>query len=318
MLPRKRLLVIYFSQTGQVEQAVRATLAPLESVAQLHYASLRPVQPYPFPWSYRQFLEAFPDAVLGITHPVHPLNIDEATHFDLVVIAYQPWFLSISTPVLSFLESAQGQALLKGRPVVTLLACRNMWLTSQARMQSVLARAGARLVGQIAFADRAPNLVSLVTVLAYLLKGVSGRLLGIFPPYGISRTDLAQLAPRIGRCLGDHLASGQWETLQAELATAGAVQVHPQLMLLESRASRMFRLYARFIAGRPAGSAARLRRLRLFGVLLPIGVVLLSPLAALAAHVLRLVRRRHVDAEVRRHMGLPPPSPVPNTPEHAQ
>lgn len=316
MLPPKRLLVIYFSQTGQVEQAVRATLAPLESVAELQYASLRPVQPYPYPWTYRQFLEAFPDAVLGVTRPVHPLDIDDAAHFDLVVLAYQPWFLSISTPVLSFLESAQGQALLKGRPVVTLLACRNMWLTSQARLQSVLAQTGAHLVGQIAFADRAANLVSLVTVLAYLLKGVSGRLLGIFPPYGIGRTDLEQLAPRIGRCLGKHLVSGAWETLQAELAGAGAAQVHPQLMLLESRASRMFRLYARFIAARPAGSAARLRRIRLFGVLLPIGIILFSPVATVATHVLRLVRGRHVEAEVRRHTRLPPRTPVPSPPEH--
>lgn len=315
MLRSKNILVVYFSQSGQVEQAVRATLAPLETAAKVHYASLHPTPACPFPWTYRRFLAAFPDAVLGVPGEVRPIEIEESERYDLVVIAYQPWFLSISTPMLSFLESEQGQALLKYRPVITLVACRNMWLSSQTQMKALVRRAEARWVGQIVFPDRAPNLVSLLTVLAYLLTGNSGRLLGLFPPYGVNPADLTHRAPLWGRHVETHLLSGKWEGLQSKLVAAGASPVHPHLMLLEKRARRIFRVYANFIAAHPVGSAARERRLRLLGLLLPMGALLAAPLANVAAYLVRLLRPRHVEAEVRTHLDLSLPKSVPSPKE---
>ena len=48
--------------------------------------------------------------------------------FDLVILAYQVWYLAPSGPITAFLKSEAGRRLLHGRPVVTVIACRNMWL----------------------------------------------------------------------------------------------------------------------------------------------------------------------------------------------
>lgn len=129
----KNILVIYYSQTGQAKQVLDASLKPFAGNPgyTLHYHLVKPKNAFPYPWSYTQFFDAFPETVHGVACELEPLAIDESIVYDLAVIAYQPWFLSICVPISSFLQTEQARRVLAGVPVVTIINCRNMWLGAQ-------------------------------------------------------------------------------------------------------------------------------------------------------------------------------------------
>ncbi|MGB7540893.1 MAG: dialkylresorcinol condensing enzyme, partial [Burkholderiales bacterium] len=125
----KRVLVVYYSQTGQSGEVVRSFTAPLATCAdiELRLIALQPRTPYPFPWRFFRFLDVFPESVHLDPAPIVPIEVEPDEDYDLVILAYQVWFLSPSQPVTAFLKSRAAQRLLAGKPVVTLIACRNMW-----------------------------------------------------------------------------------------------------------------------------------------------------------------------------------------------
>lgn len=288
----KKVLVIYYTQTGQLERAIKATLAPLEAnpAVEVHYEYLQPEISYPYPWTYTRFFDLFPECVQGKPCALKPTAIDPAVDFDLIVLAYQPWFLSICIPVNSFLQSEQAQRLLKDKPVVTIIACRNMWLNAQEKMKKQLLQLGAKLEGNIVFADPSANLISLITVLAFILGGVQKRFLGIFPKYGVADEELKGKAPAYGNTVLKHLQEGDYAGMQTELNSAGAVQVKANLLLMEGRGKALFPIYADYISkkGR-AGTSERKTRVRIFGIVLPLAILILSPIITIVSRLTPLL-----------------------------
>jgi hypothetical protein len=296
----KNVLVIYFTQTGQLSSAVKATMQPFEKDpgVKVHYEQLKPKKIFPYPWSYMEFFDVFPETVHGVPCELEAFSFDPDLNYDLVVLAYQPWFLSVCVPVNSFLLSPEAKKVLAGKPVVTVIACRNMWLSAQEKMKKRLLELNASLVGNIAFVDKSANLVSLVTVLAFVLGGVKDRFLGIFPKYGIKEDDL-MIAPSFGSLVLDALRSGNYSTLQEQLVTAGALKVKPNLMLLEGRGKVLFPLYANYISRKgTAGSRDRRSRVRIFGIVLPIGILILSPLITLISRLAPLIAPSKIRKEI--------------------
>ncbi len=288
----KRVLVIYYTQTGQLNRALRATLAPLENQpdVSIHYELLKPTTPFPYPWSYVKFFDTFPETVQGIPCQLEPTTITENNEFDMIIVGYQPWFLSVCIPVNSFLKSDLAKKLMKNKPVVTVIACRNMWLNAQEKMKRQLLELKANLVGNITFVDKAANLVSLVTVLAFVLKGVQTKYLGIFPKYGVAETDLQNAAPKYGATLLKHLKSGDYNGMQPALNASGAVTVKANLMLMEGRGAVMFPLYANYISKKgSAASKDRQTRVKVFGIVLPTAILILSPIITVASRLAPLL-----------------------------
>jgi len=288
----KKILVIYFTQSGQLHKAVSATLKNLEKDSEIsvQYENLQPKTPFPFPWSYIQFFDAFPETVQGIPCEMQPVKFNPDENFDLVIIAYQPWFLSVSRPVNSFLQSPEAARLLKNKKVITILACRNMWLNAQEKMKVHLKKLGADLVGNITYVDRSGNLTSLITVLAFALGGVQDKFLGIFPKYGVSDEELNQSAWKFGDLIKDRLKSGDYSGLQQQLVASGAINIKPNLMIMEGRGKVLFPLYANFILKKGAASSrGRRTRVRIFGIALPTVILLASPLIAIISRLLPLL-----------------------------
>lgn len=284
----KKVLVVYYTQTGQLNQAVRATLAPLEnrSDVSIHYEQIKPVTPYPYPWKYMEFFDVFPETVHGVPCELQPLSIAENENFDLIVIAYQPWYLSVCIPINSFLQSEAAKKLLAGKPVVTILACRNMWLNGQEKMKLQLKSLQANLVGNITYVDSSANLISLITVLAYVLGGVKDRFLKIFPKYGVSAEYLKTHAGSFGTTILNHLLVNNYETLQPELVSLGAIQIRSNLLLMEGRGKVLFPIYANYISKKgTAGSAERRARVRIFGIVLPTAILILSPVITIISRL---------------------------------
>src|SRR5690606_30250990 len=127
-------------QTAQLAEGVRSVTAPLaaDPAIELVHEILQPLQPYPFPWQFLHFFNTFPETVYELPKPIAPLQVDPDAPFDLIILAYQVWFLSPAQPMMAFLQSDAAARLLKGRPVMTLIACRNMWLQAQGVMQQHL------------------------------------------------------------------------------------------------------------------------------------------------------------------------------------
>jgi len=296
----KNVLVIYYTQTGQLSSAVKATMLPFENDPEvtIHYEQLKPLKAFPYPWSYMEFFDVFPETVHGIPSELAPFSFDPDKKYDLVVLAYQPWFLSVCVPVNSFLQSPEAQKVLNGTPVVTVIACRNMWLSAQEKMKKRLLELKAELVGNITFVDKSANLVSLVTVLAFVLGGQQGRFLGIFPKYGVKEDDL-RIAPSFGSKIIQHLKSNNYTGLQKELVDAGAVNVKANLMLLEGRGKVLFPLYANYISKKgTAGSRDRRSRVRIFGIVLPTGILILSPVITLISRLAPLIAPGKIKKEI--------------------
>lgn len=297
----KKVVVLYYTQSGQLKEAVDATLGPLQnrSSISVDYIQLKPVQAFPFPWGFMEFFGAFADTVQGKPCELQPLNEDQLANADLVILAYQPWFLTISQPMHSFLQSEMGQHALQSKPVVTLVACRNMWINAQETIKARLQGIGASLVGHIAYVDRSPNLISLVTVVAYVMGGIKGRFLGLFPKYGFSKTELETKASQFGDCIAKAVESDNFSVLEDQLLERGAVQVESSLMVMEGRGKILFPLYARFLTKDGTASPGQKRiRVAIFGVVLPMMILILSPILTVVAWLMPLISPAKMKREV--------------------
>lgn len=296
----KKILVVYFTQTGQAKQALDATLNPFKENKnyQLDYLLIKPKKAFPYPWSYTEFFDIFPETVHGIPCELESLDIDTSTNYDLIVIAYQPWFLSVCVPISSFLQSIEAKQLLANKPVVTIINCRNMWLGAQEKMKKRLLDVKANLVGNITFVDRSSNLVSLVTVLAFVLKGKKENFLGIFPKYGVTEKDLSH-APVFGNIILDNFENNRLQNIQPQLNQQGALNIRGNLLLMEGRGRALFPLYANYISKKGTqGSEQRRTRVRIFGIVLPTAILLLSPIITILSRLAPVLAKKKFDKEI--------------------
>ncbi|MBC7695758.1 MAG: dialkylresorcinol condensing enzyme DarA [Burkholderiales bacterium] len=296
----KNVLVIYYSQTGQAKQALNAVLKPFEESKNHHltYLLIKPKKRFPFPWTYTQFFDVFPETVQGIPCELEPLKIDTNINYDLAVIAYQPWFLSICVPINSFLQTSDAKILLAGKHVITIINCRNMWLGAQEKMKKRLLDIKANLAGNITFVDRSSNLVSLVTVLAFVLKGTKENFMGVFPKYGVTDKDLEH-APVFGKIIMDNLENNNIHNIQPQLNQEGALDIRGNLLLMEGRGKALFPLYANYISKKGTqGSEQRKTRVRIFGIVLPTAILILSPIITILSRLLPLLAKKKFAKEI--------------------
>ena len=296
----KKVLVVYYSQTGQAKQALDSVLKPFEENTnyEIDYLLIKPKNKFPYPWSYTQFFDIFPETVHGVPCELDPLHIDTTINYDLVVIAYQPWFLSICVPISSFLQTEEAEKLLANKPVVTIINCRNMWLGAQEKMKKRLLDVKANLVGNITFVDKSANLISLVTVLAFVLKGTKENFMGIFPKYGVTDKDIAK-APQFGTIILKAFESNQLENIQPQLNQQGALDIRGNLLLMEGRGKALFPLYANYISKKGTqGSEQRRTRVRIFGIVLPTAILLLSPIITILSRLAPLLAKKKFNKEI--------------------
>lgn len=245
----RKVLAIYYTQSGQMGDIINSFTAPISAAgASVEKVLIRPVNEYTFPWKGNHFFSVMPDCVLSVPTALQPFDLKEKS-YDLIILGYQPWFLSPSIPSNSLLNHPDFKAVLKDTPVITISAGRNMWLNAYDRIRRSLKDAGASLVGNIALVDKHPNPVSFITIFYWMLTGKKERYLNIFPKPGVSEEDINNT--RIfGAIVAKHLASDGWGNLQQELLDQKAVVVKYPLMFIEGKAKFIFAAWAKFIAKR--------------------------------------------------------------------
>lgn len=243
-MSEKKILVVHYSQSGQLTEITDKFVSGL-SANSIEKIRVRMQKEFDFPWTSERFFDAMPESVLGIPAALDSFHPKEES-YDLIVFAYQPWFLSPSIPATSILANDEFRNRLKNTPVITIIGARNMWLNSQERVKKVLNECGAKLVGNIALTDKNNNLISAVTILHWMLSGRKDSFLGIFPKPGIAN-DLIEGMNKYGHIVNDSLHQNDWDLLQKNLVAEGAIEVKSNLMFIEARAGKLFLIWANII-----------------------------------------------------------------------
>jgi hypothetical protein len=281
-----KVAVFYYTQSGQAYSVARSICHALEQPSpdsewQVVYKQIVPKEHYPFPWNKYEFFDTFPETRLGMPPSgIEPIDFSDIADAGLVLIVGQSWFLSPSLPLQSFFTDEQVKSYLNGREIIFVNACRNMWLMTARKVKRYVAEANARLAGHIVLQDNAPNLVSVLTIIRWLMYGKQ-EASGLLPRAGVSEADLAGAA-QFGEIIKRAWTAHDWKHLQDRLIEAGAVNYKPSVLFLEKAGHRMFGLWARFVR-RKGGfrDQRRRRRLWLFYAYLLAVLFLVSPFAQL-------------------------------------
>lgn len=295
-----RILVLHYSQTGQLTRAVQSMLGPLRGRpdVEIVWQNLEPVEAFPFPWGFFRFFDSFPECIHLDPPPIRPVAFGPEARFDLVILAYQVWFVAPSLPVTAFLQS-EAARVLRDTPVITFVACRNLWLSAQETVKGILRDLGARHIDNVVLVDQGPPWATFITTPRWLLTGKKNGFWGIFPPAGVSEADITGAA-RFGRALADALPLLQ-STRGPLLSGLGAVNVNAGYIASEKIAHRSLRLWGVLLRaiGRPGNP---LRRLVLVAYIVFLVVMILTvmPVGIVVRALLKPLLRERLDAEVAR------------------
>ncbi|MBV8349709.1 MAG: hypothetical protein JOZ49_19940, partial [Mycolicibacterium sp.] len=267
-----RAVVYLYSQTGQLREVADALTAPLVAGGwQIRWVDVKPRVAFPFPWPIRRFFGVFPAAVdpEALVQLVEPAGGFGAEPDELVILAYQVWYLAPSLPIRSLLK-AHPEAF-RDRRVLSLIGCRNMWYSAAIEVSGLLRSAGAQTVDVVAATDTRRQSATLVTTLRWLLTGRREPFLW-FGRAGVGDAELARVAG-VGRRIAESVQCPQ-----------DAAPVVPTLAAADLLAGTVFRRWGAAVrSARRFGPAAQVVSLATFVLGLGIGIVIGLPLIGCAA-----------------------------------
>ncbi len=290
-----KAVAFYYSQSGQARSVAKSICSQLPHVV---YKEIVPLQHYPFPWNKYEFFDSFPETRLGMPPSgIEPLDFSDVEDAELVLIFGQSWFLSPSLPLQSFFADEAVSHYLKGKKIVFVNACRNMWLMTARKVKEDVSRMNAQLVGHIVMQDAAPNLVSALSIVRWLMYGIK-QPKWLLPVAGVADAEVAG-ASRFGDIILDAWEKNDFGSLQAHLLRAGAIKYNPSVLFLEKAGHRMFGLWAKFVREKGGFRDPRRRaRVNLFFIYLIVVLFAVSPFAQLFFYLTwPLQRVRHHQRE---------------------
>lgn len=282
--PMKNVLVIYYSQSGQLKEIADQISLPFMEDANVNvtYYNIQTKKNFPFPWDNDSFFDVFPETFKQIpTEIIPPCNEILQTKFDLVLLYFQVWYLSPSIPVNSFLKSEYAKTILNNVPVVTISGSRNMWAFAQEKVKVLLKDVNANLVGNIALTDRNINLISVITVVDWMFSGVKSKNYGFLPLPGVSTKEINE-SVKFGKTILPFLHKNNYTGLQEQLLAKGAVEFRWFLISMDKKANKMFTIWSALILKNPT---KRKTLLKFFKGYLFAAIWVLSPIV----HLIELI-----------------------------
>lgn len=299
----KNVLVIYYSQSGQLQSIAQSIAKPLVASNDVNvvFHEIQLEKPFPFPWNKEAFFDAFPESFLQIPTALKPVPEEIVnTKFDLILFHYQVWYLSPSIPINSFLKSSEAKKLFNNTPVVTISGSRNMWVMAQEKIKVLLKNNNAQLKGNIALVDRVGNLISVITIVEWMFSGVKKKYLGIFPLPGVSDKDIVE-SSKFGEIILSDLKKGNFEELQPKLVQVGAVKISSYLVSVDRTANKIFRKWSNFINTK---KESRKTWLKLFNIYLLLAIWLISPIVYILHVFSHPWNKRKREKEIQYYQGV--------------
>ena len=299
----KNVLVVYYSQSGQLEEIARNIAKPFLNSEDIKvtFHEIQLEKPFPFPWDKDSFFDAFPESFLQIPTELKPVPQEILdTKYDLILFHYQVWYLSPSIPINSFLKSDEGKRILNNTPVVTISGSRNMWIMAQEKIKTLLKEANAQLVGNVALVDRVGNLISVITIVEWMFSGVKKKYLGIFPLPGVSDEDI-QESPKFGNVILSDLQQNDFTHLQQKLLAIGGVKISPYLVTVDRTANKIFNKWSNLIY---KNQKNRKKLLKVFNVYLFLAIWLISPIVYILHLITYPFKLKTIKRETQYYQGV--------------
>lgn len=291
----KKILLVSYSQSGQLDEVVCSIVAPLKEAENIRivHQKITPIQAYPYPWDLLTFMDTFPESAHLTPCPIEKMQDDE--EYDLIILAYQVWFLSPSIPTTAFLKSTYAQEKLKNKPVITVIACRNMWVMASLKVKSLLAEVGAHWIDNIVLTDQGASYATFVTTPRWMFTGKKNAFWGIFPPAGVSARDIHNAA-RFGRAIlaGVEKSASPTSSLCYGLQ---ACRVDEKLIHSEKLGNKSFLLWGGFIQKiGPPGCKQRKPLVLLYLLFLCVLIVTIVPLNMFIQSIFRRLYPQKIHA----------------------
>ncbi|GEJ46547.1 dialkylrecorsinol condensing enzyme DarA [Chryseobacterium sp. ON_d1] len=281
---KKNILVIYYSQTGQLEDIVKNIAKPFEAQKEQYdvtYYNIQLKEDFPFPWPGDVFFNTFPESYLQIPKEILPPSEEILNKkYDLIFFGYQVWYLTPSIPIISFLKSDYAGRILKDTAVVTISGTRNMWMLSQEKLKVYLRDLQAKLVGNIALVDRHDNYTSVLTILRWLTTGQKEKS-GMLPAAGVSDEEISG-SVKYGEIIERHLHNNDLNNLQPDLVKNGAIEIRAFLVRVEKVGNKIFTVWSNLIIKK---KEKRPLLIKFFKVYLMAAIWIISPVV-LVLHLL--------------------------------
>jgi hypothetical protein len=299
----KSVLVIYYSQSGQLEAIARNIAKPLlnSNEIEVTFHEIQLENPFPFPWNKDAFFDAFPESFLQIPAKLKPIPQEIVVKkYDLILLHYQVWYLTPSIPINSFLKNAEAKSIFNNTPVVTINGSRNMWVMAQEKIKILLKQNNAQLVGNIALVDRAPNLISVITIVEWMFSGKKKKYLGIFPLPGVSEKDINE-ASKFGEIIRLNLIDNTLNNIQSQLINNGAVRISSYLVKVDKTANKIFTKWSNFII---AKKTTRKTWLKVFNLYLWLAIWLISPIVFILHVFTYLLKKNKIQQETLYYQGV--------------
>lgn len=299
----KNVLVIYYSQSGQLETIAKTIAKPLMGLNGVNvvFYEIQMKKPFPFPWNKDAFFDVFPESFLQIALPLKPVPEEiMESKFDLILLNFQVWYLSPSIPINSFLKSSEAKQLMNNVPVITVNGSRNMWIMAQEKVKVLLKDNNALLKGNIALVDRAGNLISVITIVEWLFTGIKKRYLGIFPLPGVSDEDIKG-SSKFGEVIKECFLTNTLDKLQPKLVAIDAVRVSSYLVTVDRTANKIFKKWSNFINNQ---KNTRKRWLKIFNIYLLLAIWIISPIVYILHIILCPFKIKKIKKEIQYYQGV--------------
>ncbi len=153
------------------------------------------------------------------TIPLRPIQADLSRRYDLVLLGYQPWYMTPSVPMHAFLKGPDARVLVN-TPVIGIMTCRAMYGRATRLFRQWIEEQGGHVVEQRVFVDQDPrpsNMLSLGHYLRFGKDPEGGPLKRLLKPFGVG-----EAGRRRAHAYGTELAN---RLLQSRLVGNGEVQV---------------------------------------------------------------------------------------------
>lgn len=278
-----KILAINYSQSGQLDEIIENYISTLSN-ATIDRIKFTTKKKFDFPWTVPTFFNTMPECVKEIPTALEEINYQH-DKYDLILLGYQPWFLSPSIPTTSLLKDEKFKQLLNGTPVITIIGSRNMWLNSQDSVVKMIEEANGKLIGNLPLIDKSDNILSAASILHWMLTGKKERKWGVFPMPGVSQEDI-EGSSKFGDILNKCIEEGKLNDYQNQLVQAKGVMISTNILFIEGRAKKLFKIWANLILKKEAQGKKRSFWVSFFKYYLVVALFIVSPFVLLIYNVL--------------------------------
>lgn len=124
------------------------------------------------------------------------------------------------------------------------------------------------------------------------------------PQAGVQENEIIT-SSRFAAPIAEALQKNQWDTLHPQLLSLDAVELLPNLVVLENKGIKAFRFWAKFISAKGGpGAPSRQGRVSMYRSLLLAGIFVLTPISLITSLIQLNLKKAKLRREVDYYKGI--------------